>query len=69
MHDPTAVISIIRPDLFSIDKSPVDVILKGEEIGRTIRSGDASRPALNVCMGVNANEVRELFLETLKTGF
>ncbi|MEM7069973.1 MAG: nucleoside hydrolase [Pseudomonadota bacterium] len=69
MHDPTAVISIVRPDLFSIDETPISVILDGEEIGRTYRTNTSERPAVKACLGIEVEAVRNLFLETIKSGF
>ena len=69
MHDPTAVISIVRPDLFSIDETPVSVILEGDEIGRTIRANKTERSAVKVCFGIEVEAVRNLFLETVKNGY
>ena len=61
MHDPTAVIEITDPGLFEIREAPVAVTLEGAAAGRT-RFGPAG-PAVRVCMGVDAAEVRERFLE------
>lgn len=69
MHDPTAVISIVRPDLFSIDETPVSVILDGDQIGRTIRTTQTHQPAVKVCCGIEVEAVRNLFLETIKNGY
>ncbi len=69
MHDPTAVMSIVRPDLFSIDETPVSVILEGDEIGRTIRASKTERSAVKVCFGIEVEAVRNLFLETVKNGY
>lgn len=66
MHDPTAVISIIRPDWFSIDASPLDVILQGEKVGATIRSKDGSLPPVKVAMGIQSETVKNHFLETIR---
>ncbi len=69
MHDPTAVISIVDPELFSIDETPLQVILDGEELGKTIRSENGNRPNVSVAMGIDVDAVRNRFLETIKTGF
>lgn len=69
MHDPTAVISIVRPDLFSIDETPVNVILEGEEIGRTVRANKIDQSSVKVCRGIDVEAVRNIFLETIKSGF
>ncbi len=69
MHDPSAVISIVRPDLFAVEPEPLRVIVEGEEIGRTVRAAGQNRPATSVCMQVDAEAVREVFLETISNGF
>ena len=69
MHDPTAVISIIRPELFSLDPIPLEVIVEGEMLGQTYRSSANGRPAVEVCMGIDDAEVRRLFLDTIGSSF
>ncbi len=65
MHDPTAVISIIQPELFSIDQNRLEVIVEGEKLGQTFRSDDQNRPLVDVCMGIEIDAVRNLFLQTI----
>ncbi len=60
MHDPTALIKITDPGLFDVREAPVAVTLEGAAAGRT-RFG-AAGPAVRVCIGVDAAEVRERFL-------
>lgn len=69
MHDPTAVISIVKPDLFTVDETPLSVILEGEEIGRTIRAENSVKPAVKVCKKIEVDAVRNLFLDTIKAGY
>ena len=69
MHDPTAVISIVRPDLFSIDETPLGVILSGEQVGQTVRLEEKRRPLVKACMGIDSDAIKKLFLETIKSGF
>lgn len=47
MHDPTAFVAVICPELFSYDKGPVVVCLGGPIRGKTIQvsSGCAHRQA------------------------
>ena len=68
MHDPTAVISIIHPEFFEIDAHAVEVIVEGEEVGRTIRSENSNRRSVDVFRGVDADRVREEFLSIIKSG-
>ena len=69
MHDPTAVISIIHPEFFEIDAHGIEVIVEGEEIGRTIRSKSPTRRNASVLRGVEVEKVREEFLSMIKSGF
>ncbi len=68
MHDPAAVISIVRPELFTTEKIALDTVSEGEEIGRTKRSSNSTKPAVNVAMGIDSIGVKRQFLETISTG-
>ncbi len=65
MHDPSAVISIIHPELFTTRVLPVTVVLEGERAGETVVSDDPERLKVNVCLGVDGATVREVFLSTI----
>ncbi len=69
MHDPTAVVSIVRPDLFQVEHQPLRVIVDGEETGCTVRAAGSDRPPASVCMQVEVDAVRNLFLDTVSSGF
>lgn len=69
MHDPSAVVSIIRPDLFAVEHEPLRAIVEGAETGRTVRAEGSDRPVISVCTGVDVGAVRDLFLETVSSGF
>jgi inosine-uridine nucleoside N-ribohydrolase len=69
MHDPTAVIAITDPQYFTIETHALAVIVEGTHVGQTVRSADPSRPKHNVCMGVDADGVRQRFLSMFETGF
>ena len=69
MHDPTAVISIVRPDLFSTRQGALDVVVEGEKAGQTIAVDHPSRRMADLCMGVDDDAVRSLFLSTIKASF
>ena len=68
MHDPAAVISVVKPELFNIEETPVDVILNGERIGETVRSDKDGQPAIKVAMAVRADAVKEQFFNVLNMG-
>jgi inosine-uridine nucleoside N-ribohydrolase len=69
MHDPTAVIAITDPQYFTIENHALEVIVEGAHVGQTIRSADPSRPKHKVCMGVDADGVKQRFLSMIETGF
>ena len=70
MHDPTAVISLVRPDLFVTRSHPVGVTLDGPRAGETAwYKGEPERQSVQVCTGVEVDEVRRCFLQTIATGF
>ena len=69
MHDPTAVIAVIRRELFTIRNSAVEVIETGKKAGATIWSASTESPSVSVCCGVDNTAVRHLFLRTIEGGF
>ncbi|MBK0400268.1 nucleoside hydrolase [Limibaculum sp. M0105] len=66
MHDPTAVIALTDPGLFTIHETPVRVITEGAEAGRTVEGGTG--PRLRACLGVDAAAVMEVYRSTLSNG-
>ncbi|MEM9232292.1 MAG: nucleoside hydrolase [Pseudomonadota bacterium] len=66
MHDPSAIAAVLQPDLFTMRKMPVHVTTEGEKIGRTLADPDAAGRPIEVCVAVDADAVRQLFLETVK---
>ena len=69
MHDPAAVISIVEPELFSIDETPLDVILEGERVGETVRSENKNKPPVGIATSVQDDAVRSIFLDMIKSSF
>jgi inosine-uridine nucleoside N-ribohydrolase len=69
LHDPTAVIAMLRPDLFRFEEAGIDVVLDGDAAGRTHRSGDPGRTRLKVATGIDGEAVRDVFLQTIRSGF
>lgn len=68
MHDPSAVISIINPDFFTFEPTRLTVVEDGVKAGQTVLTGDGERPLVEVATDCDANAVRNLFLEVIKTG-
>lgn len=76
MHDAAAVAYVLIPDAFTVEKGAARVVSEGIAIGQLAldRKGYAyavpywqGRPASAVCMSVDAERVREHFLQTIIT--
>jgi len=74
MHDAAAIACVLIPDAFELQSGPARVIPDGMAAGQLAldRKGydypvDSwrDRPAINVCMAVDSNRVRDHFLSTL----
>lgn len=65
LHDPSAIIAAIRPDLFSFERVPVEVELGGERIAETRACDNADGPHTRCALGVDADAVKNLFFETI----
>jgi inosine-uridine nucleoside N-ribohydrolase len=65
MHDPTAVIAILYPDLFGGRSVPLTTVGEGAQAGRTILGSD--RPGVDVRLTVDVEGVRREFLDRLAT--
>lgn len=65
LHDPTAIVAAVRPDLFEFETMPVEVGLDGERIAETRPSGKADGPKTRCALGVDADAVKKLFFETI----
>jgi len=64
-HDPSAIVAVTNPELFTTSASALRVTEDGEHRGQIVRCTDAERRAVDVCLGVNEDGVREVFLSTL----
>ena len=69
MHDALAVISIIRPGLFSMREDPVQVILDGERSGETQLSTNTNHPKVKWYEAVEAEKAKALFFATMAQAF
>jgi len=69
MHDPTAVISIAHPRLFGVDRKPLEVIVDGEQVGRTLVSSNTGRRDVAILREVNVTGVQNEFLSMIRSGF
>lgn len=61
LHDSTALIACTHPKLFQMSATGLSVDTAGETFGQTRR--DPTRPALQVCLGIDAAEVKDLFMQ------
>lgn len=68
MHDPTAVIAILHPEWFVTESLALDVILEGEQAGKTQPSADPHKAKVAVATAVNAEAVKQDFLQRIKSG-
>ncbi len=66
LHDPAAVLSALHPELFGWERTGVDVVLEGAQVGRVIR--DASAPAIDVAMSADVAAIKAVFLDKLQQG-
>lgn len=66
LHDPSAVIAALQPELWTRESLPLAVTLDGEEAGRTREGG--SGPKIDVCLGVDAAAVMARFTGRLNAG-
>lgn len=67
LHDPSTVIAITDPDMFATEAACLRVTCEGGRTGQTVRCTSEIRRPVQVCLGVDRDRVRELFLSILKT--
>ncbi|EDZ48278.1 nonspecific ribonucleoside hydrolase RihC [Rhodobacterales bacterium Y4I] len=65
LHDPAAVIACTHPQLFGMRAVPLEVSCEGETSGATLAAPQSGRDPVKVCMTVDAEAVKSLFLEQL----
>jgi inosine-uridine nucleoside N-ribohydrolase len=65
MHDPSAVLAITDPEFFDFESMPLKVICDGDESGRTLPVTEAGRPLIQVAMQVDAEAVRNKFIQLI----
>lgn len=66
LHDPAAVIAAAHPQYFTTKSVPVTVVASGKAQGQTVASVDADSPVIEVCLGVEADVVKALFIDQYK---
>lgn len=65
LHDPAAVIACTNPELFGMREAALQVSCEGETSGATVAAPDSGRKPVRVCMTVEAETVKSLFLKRL----
>lgn len=65
LHDPAAVIACSHPELFETRSTPLQVSCTGETSGATLAAPDSGRSPVDVCIAVQAEAVKSLFINRL----
>ena len=65
MHDPSALVNCVAPDLFVTEDHKLSVIYYGEETGKTISDPSFVGEAVKVCVGVDADAVKKRFFKNV----
>ena len=65
MHDPSALVNCVAPDLFVTEDHKLSVIYYGEETGKTISDPSFVGEAIKVCVGVDADAVKKRFFKNV----
>lgn len=75
VHDSSAVMYVMHPELFEVKSGPIRVVKDGAAIGHTMLKKTDSwypvddwkdKPHQTVCIGVNSEMFLETYLETLR---
>ncbi|MEO0496392.1 MAG: nucleoside hydrolase [Pseudomonadota bacterium] len=66
LHDPAAVIACTHPHLFTMEAVPLEVVTDGGQIGRTIMRPGSAGSAVRVCVDVQSDAVKALWLSTVQ---
>lgn len=67
VHDSSAVACLLAPELFDLRSGPIRVTTEGERAGQTVQRAEPTHhhPVQRAAVGVDADGVRRLLLETL----
>ena len=61
MHDPAAIMAITDPDIFTFQKVPLSVIMKGEKAGNVFVCKNSERRPVNVAINVDIESAQKRF--------
>jgi len=62
LHDPMAVIACTHPEMFEIERHPIQVVELGEAIGQTVVTTDPDSQKIGICVGGDIEAVKQRFL-------
>lgn len=69
MHDVMAIIFVTNPEHFTTESHAVEVVVEGDQIGKTCRSENKERTPAKVCMDVDIERVKSIFLKHMSESF
>lgn len=67
LHDPSAILYLTDPQLFTIEAAPLRAVTEGDRVGQTVRAIDSGRATVDVCVSADVDGVRDRFLAVLST--
>ena len=65
LHDPAAVLAITDKKMFTFENTPIEVVLEGEQMGRTAPRRKAGRRSVGIATKVDVEAAKSRFLELL----
>lgn len=65
MHDPSALVACIAPELFTTEPHALRVALSGDRSGEMIAVANSTAQAVNVCTDVQAEAVKQNFFKNV----
>ena len=65
MHDPSALVACIAPELFTTELHALRVALSGDRSGEMIAVANSTAQAVNVCTDVQAEAVKQNFFKNV----
>ena len=65
MHDPSAMIACVKPELFGMEALALGVVKDGPQIGDLQRRDDTDGRKIDICLDVNSAALLSEFKATL----
>ena len=66
LHDPLAVICATNPELFETERVPMEIVVEGMKAGQSIMNPALNQRAQPIAMKVQADAVKQMFMDGLK---